>query len=46
MLADSVTVFPSASCTVTAGCVPNSVPAVPPPGEVVNASLFAVAGMT
>jgi hypothetical protein len=36
-----VTVFPLASCTVTAGCVVNTAPVMPPAGEVVNASFVA-----
>ena len=43
LAADPVTVFPPASCTVTAGCVPNSVPAVAVPlGCVVNVSFEAL----
>ena len=35
------TVLPNWSCTVTAGCVNQAVPPVPPPGWVVKASLLA-----
>ena len=35
------TVLPNWSCTVTAGCVPQAVPPVPPPGCVVKANLDA-----
>ena len=38
---DDVTVFPTASRTVTTGCVAHAVPPVPPPGWVVNASCAA-----
>ena len=41
-----VTVLPAASCSVTAGCVPNADPPVPFPGCVVNASFAAAPTVT